>query len=578
MPTVNVDVDLVTTRGSEVSGWILVPGSFRTAKANDFTGRIGSGKLSHSDMDNWLVEEFLDWSGGSGQKVMRSTSDRTKYYSGLGIESAIAGELTLIGKLNYYSTLSSSIYSYADFGSYVYAGAAIRIVRYDPATDSWSDSLTSLPASTVALEPFNGKLWAALGNSQDCRRLDTPPDTWTTVTGVKASAFVRWRDKLWRAYLSGVYSTVDGTTWSSAVNVGDPGENIVSLAVLEDVLLVGKPSGLYGSSDGATFKLIDPTKNIYDKNYSGMIRGADAWLYYPMMNDLFRVNGISGVPAKQRITPQNPDDPIFGYGEITALSVSPKFVYVAMLHPTTLKATLLKFNGLGWSVLAEFPSTGAPVNVYFSRLAGRLFVCEYARNYAMRVATLNDLSYPDYPTSGGPYSIKFSKIDNDLAEVPKAYKDLIVVSEGLSSTTKISVYYMVDDSGTWVLLGDVTTSPQQVLPFGSGEAISAKQLWLRFDFSTTDSSKTPKLKEVYLRYMPRPATIYAVSAQIVVEDNIKLLDGTKSSARSQTLLRELMALVDSKTPIILDTPDNLRHRVFATSIAWQEVEVRESEE
>jgi hypothetical protein len=178
----------------------------------------------------------------------------------------------------------------------------------------------------------------------------------------------------------------------------------------------------------------------------------------------------------------------------------------------------------------------------------------------------------------------FAHHDAVLADIDKAYRRVRVVSESLGATIKATFYHDPDRTGTWTELsgsgaGSATVSPQSELLFDLDDiAVSAKDLQLRMDLMTGSAALSPKIKGIYLSYMPRPATIYAITADFIVEDELRMRDGTNSALAADERLAELRSLSDAVIPPLITTPDNLQHHVIQTNIGWQDMGIEEKRE
>jgi len=572
-PQVNVTHDLVIERAGVRTGFMLEPGA-RVSQANTFAGKVSMGPITHSEMDLWQVLEFLDWSHGAGEEKLGDDAARYLMQDG-GIKSSIAGELTLapMWRVSDSGFVANCFY---DAGNYCFAGGASSIRYYNPTTDTWADAKTGLAAACVALESYGGALYAALGDGSDMIKCADPsgaPTTWTQVTGHKARALKRWRKLLICGYQASIVTFDNATTWTT-VALGDPSTNVLWIAVQDSRIVVAKDEGLYVSSDASTFDpvLIDIPQ--YTGNFAQM-RGAQGWLYFNVLAEVERISGLSGNASLQLITPKYVGDDTYGWGVPVAVATSSKSVWVLFHNAHNSFPALLEYNQQGWH--PGYVGTGGATakTCYFSRVAGRLFVNDGSTR-AQRYSTLNDGPYPDYDTSQG-HEIQFTHVDAKLAEITKMTRDIIVETEGCSTTEYIEFYYQLDNDGTWTLFGTATTSPQATIMLDSlAGAVQSKDIWIKAIFYTGDSSKTPVLKGMFLRYIPRPDPMYSLSVTVRLQDYIDLLPPAKDAVGTAQdentagdLLRELRACNDYKLPLKLETMDGLTRFMVMSNLAWQ---------
>ncbi len=574
-PKVNGTHDLVTNRDGTVTGFRLEPRSFKTLSANDFTARFqAGGKPTYNDMDNWLVEELKDWSHGLGSEYYRD--DLAVFLDGLDVETAVADQITLPAVWRV-SDNGFVAYCFLDSGNYCFASGATSIRYYNPTNDTWTNAKTAIGQATDLVE-FKQDVYAAFGNGavmKTCADPSGAPTVWTDLA-VNGQRLAVWNGKLWRSYNNDLYSTADGTTWGAAVKVGDPNEDVTSLAVQDGRLLVGKASGLYVSNaDGSSFSDLLTSLPHYANNFLRMRSAYDNWLYFPSLSDVYKVSGVSSSAVLSRLTPRFIGNDTFGWGTPVAFAGSSKYLFALFTNVEGGGySVVLKHNGQGWHRAWTSAAGKTATALYSSRVAARLFVCDGTSVHAQRTVTLNDSHYPDYDTGAGG-TLYFAHHNALLADIDKAYKDLVVVSENLTPTINAVFSYQADRDGNWVALGAATLNPETTIPFGGGTAVHAKDLQLKCVLSTNNAAVTPKLKGLYLRYMPRPNRIYAVSANAILEDGQELLDGTTEPQTAAEKLTELRNLANAKTPFTLDTPDNLQHKAFVTAVNWQEIEAVE---
>ncbi len=577
-PVVNLTHDLVTTREGTQYGWRVVPGSFRCVKANDFASRVSMGPPTHSEMDAWLVLESADWSHGIGPE--RLGDDPAKYQAqDGGIEAAIPGKLKLAPQWRV-SDNGFAATAFADYGNFCLAGssngAQTKIRYYAPAANTWADA-TAAPAGVVAFEKFGGALYVALGDGSDmmkCTNAADPanPASWATVTGHRARALKKWKKLLWTGYQTGLW-TFDGTNWSaSAIAVGDPSTNVLWLATTDTRLVVAKEEGLYVTDDGVYFDPILTDIPEYAGNFAAM-RPAHGWLYYNLLSAVNRMSGLGTTPTQQAITPTNVRSDTYGWGIPVGIAASTKYVWVLFNLAENDHPVLLKYNQQGWHPAFIGASGVTAHSVYYSRVAGRLFVGLDTGTLAQRYTTINDEGYPDYDTTRG-HTIDLLRLEASLAEIVKAWREVVVETRNCSAGSKIELYYKTDDAPDFSLADTATASPKVTLSLDAvNGALTGKDITLRLKLYTDSNTETPEVRGVYLRYMPRPDTIYALEMTLELGDHLTLLDGSGDDPHTLAeQLTELRALTDAKQPFTVDSMDGLRHKAFVTSIAWTDTE------
>ncbi|MCL4394629.1 MAG: hypothetical protein M1482_07475 [Chloroflexi bacterium] len=588
MAIVNRDCDLVTNRNGVVYPWICE--DFRTTRANDFSARMSTGKLTHSDMDQWPTEELVDFSHGLGVEFYRD--DLAVFADSDGLETAVQGQVTLLARWRV-SDAGKVANCFKDAGDYTFAGGTTSIRYFNPATETWDNAITGLAAPCVDLEFFGGKLYAALGDLDTIKVCADPraqPKVWVDDPGThKAHCLKQWNGKLWYGFAAEVYN-YDGTTWGTAVKLGDsdPKDPVQCLEVQDGLLVAKKMDGMYASlSDGSKFLPFMVSLPRCANGTRALVSHVDGNLYFPNLSDVYRVSAVTGTPTLSRVTPARVGDTLFGWGQPIAFSRSSKYVYALFVHVGNEEnSVILKYNGDGWHKQWKSDEGKLATAVYFSPVSARLFVCDGTDTLAQRMNTLNDSSYPDYDTDN-PGALYFAHHDAVLADIDKAYRHIRVISEQLAPGVEAAFSYIADRStAPPPSMGNAITSPQAEVTFDEENmAVQAKDMQLIMELSTNDAAVSPKIKGLYLSYMPRPATIYAITATLLVEDHLVLRDGTVAVNPATHLpvtaderLAELRILSDTVTPWLLDTPDNLQHRVIQTNIGWQDVGIEEKQQ
>lgn len=567
-PQANVTHDIVIERAGTQTGFMLEPRSYRVARANDFAPRISTGKLTHSDFDTWFTIDLTGLEHGLGLETL--AEDPMRFFNAdPELETAVSGQLTLAAKWRE-SDPSFISYKFLDFGNYTFAGGDTKIRKYNPATDTWSDSKTDLLAPVTDMERGFNKLYVALGTGQDMLSCsDAAGDTWATETGRKGSCLRFWKAKLWRGN-GGNLVAWDGTS-DATVAVGDPQSNIVAIGAFENYLVIGKDDGKVYYYDGANVYDLIQDMPAYADNYKRM-KYHQGWLYYPLLGDVMRMSGVGGGFTVQRVTPKMAGNDTWGWGLPVDLTASPRYVYVLFNLAENSYPVALKYNQEGWHKVWQGAASRTARAIYYSRVSGRIFVND-GSTWAQKVTTLTDSIYDaDFDTASGK-QIYLCHLTAGLEDITKVWRDVEILSENLEfGVVEIDLEYQADRSREWIAMGTVTVSPSQRIAFASGTAVEAKDMWLRLTLRTYDAAKYPKLRfPITVRYLPRPDTVYALAGNVICEDNIHLKDGTGDDEHTAAeLLDELRQISDEATPVTMTTPDGLEWKVIMTNVGWAE--------
>jgi len=545
----------------------IAPQSYRVSRANDFVPRISTGKLTNSDFDTWFAYDQDSLGGGLG--VDTAEDDRSVFYDS-DHELNTVGDVLTLAAMWRESDPSFIAYQFIDFCNYTFAGGNNKVRKYNPATNTWTDSKTGLAAPVTAMERAFGKLFVALGNSTDmvsCSNADT--DTWATETGRKGNCLRFWKGKLWRGN-GGNLIAFDGTN-DMTVPVGDPQSTIVGIGAFENYLVIGKDDGKIYYYDGATVYDLVSDLPPYSENFKNAKQHL-GWVYYPIQGSVLRMAGISAGFTIQNITPKNPRDRIWGWGLPKDIATSQRYVYVLFNLAENSYPALLRFNEKGWHVVWKGVAGRTAYGCYHSRVSGCIFVND-GTTWAQKITTYDDTPYNyDYPTSQRRW-VYLPHLTAGLHNIRKIWRDVELKIEDVGvGLSDVVVQYMTDRDGVWRMAGTVVEGTNVSVSFSQDAPVVATDLWIRIGLLTYNSSVTPKVYfPITVRFLPRPETVYAISATILCENQIYRNDGLGKIPLTATQILDLIRRIsNSPKPVTLETPDGLRWTVVMTNIGWLE--------
>ena len=554
-------------------GYLMRPGSYTRYRATDFAPRLSTGTLTHSDLDGWNVWSKIDWSGGVGQEKYESGA-ANRFGEGSDIEARIAGRVTLGGRW-VASDASFIANKFIDFSGKVYALGNSSVRAFDPVALTWANSKTGLAAAAVDAAILGALMMVGLGNSQDAYKFDGT--TWTALTGIKANSLCAWKGTLWRAWDNNIAGTTDLSasppTWSTTVAVGDASSKITNLQVVGGYLVICKEDGIWYTGDGSTVVEFVTQR---DQVYSGNGRYARSWggvLWYQEQGRVKSLVLADGGGSRDR-TPQiwgSLTRELWNYGIPGHFTSSPRWLFVAFNSAENNYPAVLASDGASWFPCWKGASGETVYGIYYSRLASKLFVNNGATHY-QAYNSLAQTVAQDFAASGEMITEWF---DAGFEEINKAFKELIV--KGIFTTTEIiTVYYEIDDSGSWVSFGTVNAN-ETTLPLSiTSAAIVAKKIRFKFAFArdAADTSKTPKLTSATLKYLMRPETVYAHRAVLMLGDGQVDMTGATMDDYS-TQIESLVSAEDSSTPIEMGSPDGLTHKIYITNSRLQAIRQKE---
>lgn len=164
------------------------------------------------------------------------------------------------------------------------------------------------------------------------------------------------------------------------------------------------------------------------------------------------------------------------------------------------------------------------------------FSCFGVVNGTLLVGTGNNgyvyqLSTTTYKSTGYYQS---SYYDANLPSIDKLYKEVTIKHDPLPAGTSISVYYRFKESDSWTLLGtsDVDGAEEKTMSFAA--ATHSKKITLKGELNTSDTSVTPTLTEVVMKYSLLPDPKWQWTFRILAKAGLHLLDKsveTKTAAQ-----------------------------------------------
>lgn len=574
MPQANVDFDVVI----DGVGYRQMPGSVvHIARATPFTQRVAQGKPTHSDMDMWDVLSFTKFGHGLGQEGGgEAMDDMEMFYESDGVETSHDWGVQLATQV----VLSDAAYvahAYIDDpGAHVFAGGNSSIRKYTLSTGLWTDAKTGLTAAVTGFVLYQTKIYAFLGNTvngQVCADPVGTPDTWSDLTVPRSCGCV-WKDKMWAAK-EGSFYPYDGSSWGSEVKAGDPKYNITALVPAANYLIVCKEDRilLYDGTNVVEAGVVIPA---YSKNFANAIFWQGA-LWGGFLNQVNSFTGLGSAPILTERTPKLYGSEArlqYGYGAPIGFTQNCNRLFVGFDLAENSYPVVLKHNGSGWhSVYRGSPSTTLYA-VYYSELADRLFLNDGATRYQRYLS--NGSPYPDYPTTGTQY-LDFSIDSAGFDEISKAWRSASLTVDNAGANQTVQLLYKGDKASSWTeVADDITVSPQQEVFFSNTEtAIAAKFLQLRLVLTTTESNKTPRVKSATLKRLLSPPTMFIITMQVRLADNLAKIGGGQDTHTAEELMTALISASNAVAPITGDFPDGRRHRGKLSNVSFHESIKRE---
>ncbi len=181
-----------------------------------------------------------------------------------------------------------------------------------------------------------------------------------------------------------------------------------------------------------------------------------------------------------------------------------------------------------------------------------------------------------------------SEFDAMLATIDKYFASLTLIGANFSENCGIDVDYALD-GGIWWHLGtfhDQSNTQTIYFPrvqsfFGDGNfgdgwfgstgntaGSVGKRIRFRLNFQTANSGITPVLLKMVLQYVPRPATIYSYTMDVINADSIKHIDGNLETLTAYDIYCALKEARAARVPMYFVDRWGNGHYVFCSALTW----------
>lgn len=465
LKTKTVDMDAAASEGYR---WVSVEWS--------------SGQALTGGTTYWIVVEppatadarfsYVSWGGDAAAGYGSGACERK-----VGSGSWTAQTEDLYFRVNR-DELNGEPISFARYDDKWYVAAGDTVYEWDTGSSTWTTSEEVSGQTLTSLAVWGGYLWAARGAGDDVRRYNGT--AWADAAGpVTATLLQAGGGYLHRSGTGSddhrVYYTANGTDWAELGAAGPGDYAVTGMAWFRDSLVVATAMRLYSMAvEGYAYPLLDWSSQENADNGVGML----AWsktgsLYIPLQFGLYRWNGDTMMAVGPE---QGMGLPAARAGRIAALCATGNWLYAAVDAGASGYSSILAYGGRGgWHEVQRCEQEGQGVKALgFETLSSptRLW---YGMDKETRYLMMPDYTDNPWQWSGCEFNpageIEFSWIGGDLLEIVKDLHAVVVRGEGISSTQPVEVYYEVDRSGRWELLGRVTEGPRQELEFDTSDLV-----------------------------------------------------------------------------------------------------------
>jgi hypothetical protein len=322
----------------------------------------------------------------------------------------------------------------------------------------WSASDTVAGETVTDLCVAGGYLYAARGTGT----LRRYTGTWGDAPGaVTAQLLMVYNGYLYRTDPTNpdtFYYTADGSTWQT-VTVGT-GETITAMAGFRDEVAIATTRGLWLQAADWTYQVLDWSSQEADSNGVGMY----AWartneLFIPVGHGLYRWTGATMVACGPDRDAGLPSDRA---GNIVALCGTANWLYAVVDAGSDGYSSVMVYQGRDWHELYRGGTAGERIHTIGYETINSPSRLWFGQGTQMLYVELPDYSDNPYQYEGIHFhpdgEVELSAWGNELMPVLKDWRYVIVQAEACNSDQYIEVYYEIDRSGVWTLLGTINTT------------------------------------------------------------------------------------------------------------------------
>jgi hypothetical protein len=480
--------------------FMIVPHSDRRERVNDFAPVISTTGEAQYAEGVWQPWTQKDWRGGLGQEKW-DTDEAARFYEAENVETRLQGKVMLQTAVS-----TADLHPAAqpvDFAGYIYmrATATYNLRRYQSGVGWGGFGIFDAPVTDMLV--YGSYLFLAIGPDHDAQTVNSAGSA--GFCGAHRTHWAAWDEKLWGSLGHQIFATTDGSTWESAINVGDSSTVITSMRPFAQRLYIGKEDGLYYYDGADVYQMIDCRNRLWSGNFAEMAEW-EGYLYFNILRQIYKYSESAIVD----ITPAmygTLDKESYGYGVPKSFVAAPAALYVGFDLAENSYPCVLTYTGEGWHPMwkgvdgQEFHGMGySPEH--------DLLLLNNGYTKTRQLPSMSDLPCAPFAATGALITPRF---DGNMPIVPKAMKSVTLHTRGCNEAQKITVQYRKDGDEEWTTAGDVTSSPQGEIALapGAGALEVTSDIQFRFILSTSSPNLTPVLEHIAALWLPRPAAVYA---------------------------------------------------------------------
>lgn len=549
--------------------YLIRPGSYRKVPAPIMGARFATGDPDYNNLSVWQHWVQSCWIGGFGAPLWE---DDGMYDEGAGVDTTMHDVVTLTRDLSRDSNAGgvTEVREFIVFNDTLYAlcngisGSQVaRLYKYDASAGTWSN-IKTFASHAKCMAVFNNKLFigeggtgmAYMNTDETFANVAKPGSVGTLVP----TAMMVFRGHLYVAFQRDVWRLKSNLSWdgSTVFYEAQSSNEINGMETHLGFLYMSTRDGHIIRTDGNnTFDMWDFDGGIQIQS----LRSFDGRLFIGCVEPLLGTTARQGVlyqfsgaaVTELKRWGRVGRDIFTGgmrviggrlfYGAPSLLGMGDGFG-VAVYDPAedshhiwaTNKDYVTYAGGTekrDWLVDDVIFFKG---QIFASVRGHGIFFATYTHRDVERFEAFYDTT-PDVagasPTNSGWYTS--SDFDGGTPGLMKLWNGITIGCDLPHADTSITVEYSVDGGTTWVSVGTLTKTVGQhryarLFFLDDGEAspgpLYATSFKYRISLNTDDTSRSPQLRSVVVRYLPIPEPGWIWNMTLVLSEEQELLDGT----------------------------------------------------
>jgi hypothetical protein len=389
-----------------------------------------------------------------------------------------------------------------------------------------------------------------------------------TAAATTATLFLEYKGFLYRSYQNDLYWSVDGSTWSSAYQVGGDDVEIRGMAGMGDSLYMATDKALYRFAPGniveetSRFGSEDSTNGVGMLEYQGR-------LYIPAGGRLFRFDPSGQM---QDIWVSREDDlPSSRIGIVASLTRMNNWL-VALVMPASSGGfpSLWIWQEEGWHFLANTMQNHSALltdrySVLYDRENSRLWFTTPIANFHFE---LDDYTLNPYNSGSSLYQpygwLEQDRFYGGQHLLNKDFESVTIVADNLSTNVNVKVYFQDEGSTAWESLGTATSDSQELRWSTHSTRPQGKWIKLGLLLQTNSGTETPRVRAVVVKFMPMVNERIRDSMTLMLKDYIQMPDGDPDDYTRAQQLTHVQSMIASVIPIIYTDPLGVQYEAKIT--------------